>query len=96
MNNDFDIPPGFLDAKAPAKDDQRDDGGPAFPVLPPCDMEGASAAGYPYPSAGISVRDYFAAKAMQALVSQRCYPYDKNVGIYAYMIAGTMLKARAQ
>ena len=94
--SDFNMPPGVSARDIPGQDDQRDDGGPAFPVLPPCDMEGASAAGYPYPSAGISVRDYFAAKAMQALVSQRCYPYDKNVGIYAYMIAGTMLKARAQ
>lgn len=36
----------------------------AFPVIPPSD----NAAGFPYPESGMTLRDYFAAKAMQALI----------------------------
>ena len=90
----FNMPPGVSARDIPGQDDPTDDGGPAFPVLPPCDMEGASAAGYPYPSAGISVRDYFAAAAMQAMVSQRAYPWDKQTPQYAYSVADAMLRER--
>jgi hypothetical protein len=44
------------------------DGGPAFPVLPPLD-NGASAPNYPYPHDGMSLRDYFAAAALQGTLS---------------------------
>jgi hypothetical protein len=40
------------------------DGGPAFPLLPPVDETGRSAVGYPSPEDGMTLRDYFAAKAM--------------------------------
>lgn len=59
-------------------------GGPAFPPMHDPDT---------HPS-GMTLRDYFAAKAMQSLVQQRCYPHDCEVGRYAYVIADLMLKAR--
>jgi hypothetical protein len=40
--------------------------GPAFPVMPPADETGRCAVGYPYPNEGMSLREYFAAKAMHA------------------------------
>lgn len=39
-------------------------GGPAFPCMPPQDTGAGSAVGYPYPEAGMTMRDYFAAKAL--------------------------------
>lgn len=41
----------------------KNTGGPAFPVIPPLTADG-SASGYPYPGEGMTLRDYFAAKAM--------------------------------
>ena len=45
---------------------QRATGGAAFPVLPPQDTAAGVATGYPFPEAGMTLRDYFAAMAMQA------------------------------
>ena len=85
--------------------DDRDTGGAAFPVLPPCDMEGVSASGYPYPEAGMSLRDYFAAKAMQAALVNARLPgvaqrepetmeLVSELSACCYVIADAMLKAR--
>ena len=46
--------------------DHIDDGGPAFPCLPPLGADNTAAAGYPYVSAGASLRDLFALAAMHA------------------------------
>ena len=67
------------------------DGGPAFPV-----MDEAPEHGQHY---GMSARDYFAAKAMQATVTawiqQSIYPStDFEVAQNAYAVADAMLKAR--
>lgn len=83
------------------------DGGAAFPVLPPCGMDGSSASGYPYPEAGMSLRDYFAAKAMQmemksarklyvsgALDADEWRQVQVWVADYAYEMADEMLRAR--
>lgn len=76
------------------------DGGPAFPVMPPCDMEGANASGYPYPDAGMSLRDYLAAKAMQAGLTFGAGSRPVNDEWFAeiarasYAAADTMLRAR--
>lgn len=43
---------------------------------------------------GMSLRDYFAAKAMGSLIAVRCYPHDNNVGVIAYQIADKMMEAR--
>ena len=70
-------------------------GGPAFPAPTTKPLENY------YP--GISVRDYFAAKAMQTymadekLIDMYCYlekDVKKEVAVAAYMMADAMLKAR--
>lgn len=40
-----------------------DNGGPAFPVLPPLGPDGTGAVGYPYAWGGMTLRDYFVAHA---------------------------------
>ena len=75
------------------------DGGPAYPVLPPLGPDGTSAVGYPFVSSGLSLRDYFAAKAMQAFMSQdMSFKYEADrlarVASKAYAMADSMLKAR--
>ncbi len=63
-------------------------GGPAFPVDQSALMQ------------GMELRDYFAAKAMQAIISnadQEDISIDEVVswvGAYAYEVADSMLKAR--
>ena len=43
---------------------------------------------------GMDLRDYFAAKAMQALVSRKDFEFEDEVWETAYDIADSMLKAR--
>lgn len=72
------------------------DGGPAFPNHPPLDPEGGSASGYPFPAEGMTLRDYFAAKAMQSYLYQpewEAMPVE-HVAAWAYEQADAMLKAR--
>ena len=59
----------------------KDTGGPAFPLF--------AATGYP----GMTLRDYFAAKAMQALAQGNYFDVTAR---QAYMMADAMLKAREQ
>lgn len=77
------------------------DGGSAFPLLPPLGPDGTSAVGYPYVSAGITLRDYFAAKALAGMLahSQSDYsPLDRSsarrYAADAYACADAMLNAR--
>lgn len=65
------------------------DGGPAFPQ-PPCPDCGTRHASEHVP--GISVRDYFAAKAMPALIAKLGHPEASAERAYAH--ADAMLKAR--
>lgn len=80
-----------------------DNGGPAFPVLPPVGPDGTSAVGYPYVTPDISIRDYFAAKALAALIAKS----DKGsancgrkavpkLARFAYEYADAMLLERAK
>ena len=74
------------------------DGGPAFPVLPPDAGDGTGAApGYPFPDSGMSLRDWFAGQALSGLIASN----DEGAGDrieevprYAYAIADAMLAAR--
>jgi len=72
----------------------NDKGGPAFPLHP--DMASQLGCIPSASDAGMSLRDYFAAKAMQSLIV--VYSDDKNlVGDYAqraFEIADAMLEAR--
>lgn len=66
-------------------------GGPAFPALPI--QRHTDTGEILYQNEGISVRDYFAAKAMQALLPTN---YIDANAILAYRVADAMLRAREQ
>ena len=89
-----------------------DNGGPAFPVEVQPDSDGylvgrqtSNCSAY---ATGLSVRDYFAAKAMAGAVASTAFDdYEGNVfscsdswyaelAMHSYMIADAMLKARGQ
>lgn len=59
---------------------------PAFPVFPETGSGHASA------FQGMTLRDYFAAKAMQVV---KCSDY-KTTAEYCYLLADAMMKAREQ
>ena len=59
------------------------DGGPAFPLKEPLTSD----------CLGMSLRDYFAAKAMQSIVALNCCPATM-VAEDAYAIADAMLERR--
>ena len=63
-----------------------DNSGPAFPVNKVIHPR------------GMTLRDYFAAKAMQALINPKGEDFDRiaEVPEYAYQIADAMLKAREE
>lgn len=71
------------------------DGGPAFPVI------GAPGAPEDYP--GMKLRDYFAAKALPAVIREYCEGNGRVIGTdhilsnasaIAYKLADAMLRAR--
>jgi hypothetical protein len=67
-----------------------DNGGPAFPGLHPSSE-------CRYKEEGMTLRDYFAAKAMQGLLASLPSDttlYDSNVAKWSYEMADAMLKAR--
>ena len=83
-----------------------ENGGTAFPIMPPCSSSGEKASGYPYPEPGMSLRDYFAAKAMQAGMTGATLPgllendsetieAVKKAAIAFYAIADAMVVARS-
>ena len=61
----------------------NNDGGPAFPA-----PDGQSASG-----AGMSLRDYFAAKAMQQLLETTTIEWRKDIAADSYLMADAMLRA---
>ena len=70
----------------------KENGGPAFPTVY-ANLEGH------YGTTGLSLRDYFAAKAMQSLVSAFLGDQIKenaNIESTAYQIADAMLAERAK
>jgi hypothetical protein len=66
-------------------------GGPAFPTTKPLEHWGD-------PNQGMTLRDYFAAKAMQGLLAGTLTPEivwsQSDVAETAYNVADAMLKAR--
>ena len=74
------------------------DGGPAFPNL-------AEQSQSKWPESGLSIRDYFAAKAMQSVLQTSWRDLDlkpknglsviENSAVFAYEIADAMLKAKS-
>jgi hypothetical protein len=63
----------------------KETGGPAFPIKGPIMTSDEQ---------GMTLRDYFAAKAMQAIAQK--YSHEGDVSRNAYKIADAMLKAREQ
>lgn len=69
----------------------KDNGGPAFPV---------SGSEHNYPIEGMTLRDYFAAKAMQGIMANQSMIDDASsssfdwVASKSYSMADAMLKAR--
>ena len=72
----------------------KDTGGPAFPVHP--DMAGQLGCVPSSSDAGMSLRDYFAAKAMQGMMVDVEQPRCDYIAGAAYKMADAMLKAREQ
>ena len=66
----------------------NDTGGPAFPTIPENYM------GMDPPGEGMTMRDYFAAKAMQAWISRGDDSGENGIAKWAYEMADAMLKAR--
>ena len=83
---------------------QHENGGPAFPL--PVHISQNNSTGetvqHQYLSDGMSLRDYFAAKAMQGLISSAAFHevlYQQSpeaAAEFAYKAADSMLKARGQ
>ena len=74
----------------------RDDGGPAFPD-PAIGSRGEWLETGGHPAYGMSLRDYFAAKAMQGLLTNVRADQDwigKNLALSAFNIADDMLRVR--
>lgn len=74
------------------------DGGPAFPV-PVAEIQGIATHSGEFGAGmtGMSLRDYFAAKAMQGLIARDAPSSDEDapfVAAYAYEMADAMLAAR--
>ena len=61
-----------------------DNGGSAFPCMPPQDTAAGVATGYPYPEAGMTLRDYFAAKAMHALMTEPPWGNGSSSMVHAW------------
>lgn len=83
---------------------QKQDGGPAFPARIPLEYSREQGKEYPdYSESGMTLRDYFAAKALPAvydacerrlMAGHDMFPSDVARG--AYVIADAMLKERAK
>jgi hypothetical protein len=72
----------------------KDTGGPAFPVHP--DMAAQLGCVPSSSDAGMTLRDYFAAKAMQGMMVDVEQPRCDYIAGAAYKMADAMLKAREQ
>lgn len=70
------------------------EGGPAFPMP---GMTGLPDGSFMYGEDGMTLRDYFAAKAMQGNIASMVegQEFDPSIGAeWAYKVADAMLKAR--
>lgn len=68
-------------------------GGPAFPIMPPVDSSDQLATGYPMPDTSMSLRDYFAARAMQSLLTVTDLT-PEQIAQGAFVVADAMLAER--
>lgn len=78
--------------------DNKETGGPAFPKTGSYN-DTASSEYDSLDQEGMSLRDYFAAKAMQAICTHNDtwgIAHDEDIADRAYLIADAMLEARKQ
>ena len=71
----------------------------AFPVLPPVSASGYMASGYPFPETGITLRDYFAAKAMNGFLSDSSAVKNSSpqqISEWCYDLADAMMECRVK
>lgn len=78
--------------------ENKDNGGPAYPVeVDPTQPDGRQTGNTVFQSYGMSLRDYFAAKAMQAAatnpVGAEGFTFEERAA-WAYAQADAMLEAR--
>lgn len=74
--------------------DHIDEGGPAFPVSTSDPHIGHQDSRTTWQFPGMTLRDYFAAKAMQGMLARPGSVNTKQDAEFAYMLADAMLKAR--
>lgn len=73
-----------------------DDGGPAFPELR-ANWDSNSQVAFYYTDGGMTLRDYFAATAMNKLLTNYAVrDFFSNIANDAYAMADAMLKARGE
>jgi hypothetical protein len=71
------------------------DGGPAFPAIIPIEHSDVQGKDYPnYSESGMTLRDYFAAKALQGWLADGLDTDPENAAEQAYAIADAMIAAR--
>jgi hypothetical protein len=75
---------------------ERKDGGPAFPRIAQRYIDQTNEYAYVQEQEGMSLRDYFAAKAMQGFAGAESasLPSVANIAEWAYSMADAMLEAR--
>jgi len=76
---------------------QKNTGGPAFPVIPPANENGYSPSGFPYPDAGMTLRDYFAGQALVEYAGLMSVSMPETMNVVAklsYQMADAMIEAR--
>lgn len=81
--------PEFGERMSPVKDTSQ----PAFPLPASYNANGET---LNYPEYGMSLRDYFAAKALQGLLASETQASPDVFAAAAYQAADAMLKARAK
>ncbi|WP_431290427.1 hypothetical protein [Burkholderia cepacia] len=79
------------------------DGGPAFPIADPFALNPRDKADMERLASGMTLRDYFAAKAMAAHISRFQaeensidFPRDDTIAQWAYEHADAMIRARGE
>lgn len=73
----------------------KDDGGFAFPVIPPVDNTGHYAVGYYIPSPGMTLRDWFAGQVLAGTNFADWGTHDA-LAQFSYAVADAMLKERTR
>jgi hypothetical protein len=77
----------------------KNTGGPAFPRAPFTYIDGSNGLDWAVrEQSGMTLRDYFAAKAMQGMYTSETFPTGliADTATEAYQMADAMLKARNQ